>query len=136
MTQIALVTGGGSGIGRHSALALTNAGYHAVICGRRQDALDETVSFSDNASLITAITCDVSDAASVDELMARIEQAHGRLDVVFNNAGTNVPSMPIDELSVEQWQHVINVNLHGAFLIARGALCPYATATPARWSNH
>jgi len=67
------------------------------------------------------MTCDVTDPDSVDHLIAEIASAHGRLDVVFNNAGTNVPAMPIDELTVEQWRQVIDVNLHGAFLVARAA---------------
>jgi NAD(P)-dependent dehydrogenase (short-subunit alcohol dehydrogenase family) len=70
---------------------------------------------------MSAISCDVSDEAQVDALFTAVETQYGRLDVLFNNAGTNVPQMPIDELSVDQWQQVINVNLHGAFLAARAA---------------
>ncbi len=120
MSQVALVTGGGSGIGRMSAGALAAAGFNVVICGRNQGSLDETVAMYADGSL-SAIPCDVSDPDSVDQLFEKLVSDHGRLDVVFNNAGTNVPPMPIDELTVDQWRQVIDVNLHGAFLIARAA---------------
>lgn len=121
MTKIALVTGAGSGIGRQSALALATAGFHVVLTGRRESALNETIELSGTADKMTAISSDVTQSESVDALFAAIEKEHGRLDVLFNNAGTNVPAMPIDELSVEQWKQVIDVNLTGAFLCARGA---------------
>ena len=120
MTSVALVTGGGSGIGRMTAGALAEAGYATVVCGRNLTTLEETVSIYNN-SLLTAVACDVTDPGSVDNLIAEIVSVHGRLDVVFNNAGTNVPPMPIDELTVDQWRQVIDVNLHGAFLVARAA---------------
>ncbi len=121
MTKIALVTGAGSGIGRQSALALATAGFHVVLTGRRESALNETIELSGTADNMTAISSDVTQSESVDALFSAIEKQHGRLDVLFNNAGTNVPAMPIDELSVEQWKQVIDVNLTGAFLCARGA---------------
>lgn len=124
MSQIALVTGGGSGIGRMSAGALAKAGFKVVICGRHMSTLDETIAlYADDVKKgeLRAIACDVSDSDSVDQLMSELIDQYGRLDVVFNNAGTNVPAMPIDELTVDQWRQVIDVNLHGAFLIARAA---------------
>ncbi len=121
MSKIALVTGAGSGIGRESAGALADAGFHVVLTGRRQSALDETVELFNASDATTVITCDVSDEASVDALFKAIQDKHGRLDILFNNAGNNVPPMPIDELSVAQWRTVIDVNLTGAFLAARGA---------------
>ncbi len=120
MANVALVTGGGSGIGRISACALAKAGFTVVVCGRNLTTLEDTVSMATESSM-TAIACDVTDPDSVDHLIAEIVSLHGRLDVVFNNAGTNVPPMPIDELTVDQWRQVIDVNLHGAFLIARAA---------------
>lgn len=120
MAQVALVTGGGSGIGRYSASALAAAGFKVAICGRNLTTLEETVS-QNKAGTIAPIACDVTDPDSIDRLMTEIVSLHGRLDVVFNNAGTNVPPMPIDELTVDQWRQVIDVNLHGAFLIARAA---------------
>lgn len=121
MTQIALVTGAGSGIGRQSALALATAGFHVILTGRRESALNETIELCDTPERMSAISSDVTQTESVDALFAAIESQHGRLDVLFNNAGTNVPAMPIDELTVDQWRQVIDVNLTGAFLCARGA---------------
>ncbi len=118
MTKIALVTGGGSGIGRACAVTLGANGYHVIVTGRRLDALQETVSLMGAGS---AIASDVTDPASVDALFARIEADHGRLDVLFNNAGNNVAAAPIGDVPVEDFLKVINVNLTGAFIVARGA---------------
>ncbi|MDB3935393.1 SDR family oxidoreductase [Granulosicoccus sp.] len=130
MTQIALVTGAGSGIGQSTSLALANAGLHVILTGRRESALQETIGKADNADSMTAIACDVSDEEQVDALFAKIKQQHGRLDVLFNNAGTNVPPMPIDELTVAQFKQVIDVNLLGAFLVARGAFALMRKQSP------
>jgi NAD(P)-dependent dehydrogenase (short-subunit alcohol dehydrogenase family) len=121
MTQIALVTGAGSGIGRQSADALAAAGFHVVLTGRRANTLEETRDGSAHAERMSIVACDVADSDAVDKLFDHIRTEHGRLDVVFNNAGTNVAPMTIDELSVDQWRQVIDVNLTGAFLVARGA---------------
>jgi NAD(P)-dependent dehydrogenase (short-subunit alcohol dehydrogenase family) len=130
MTQIALVTGAGSGIGRKTAEALAAAGFEVVLTGRRESALEETLSLSANANRMRVISCDVTQPESVDKLFAAINQAHGRLDILFNNAGTNVPPMPIDELTVEQWRQVIDVNLTGAFLVARAAFALMRRQSP------
>lgn len=119
MSKIALVTGGGSGIGRACALTLGAAGYHVVVTGRRMDALQETVGMIDGAG--SAISADVTNAEEIDALYARIEADHGHLDVLFNNAGNNVPAAPIGDVPVEDFLKVINVNLVGAFICARGA---------------
>ncbi len=130
MTQIALVTGAGSGIGQSASLAMARAGLHVVLTGRRESALRETISMADGPDAMTAIACDVTDEAQVDALFASIEKQYGRLDVLFNNAGTNVPAMPIDELSVAQFKHVIDVNLTGAFMAARGAFALMRKQSP------
>ena len=130
MNQIALVTGAGSGIGRQSALALANAGFHVVLTGRRESALNDTIALSSSPESMMAISCDVADSDAVDSLYNQIESHHGRLDVLFNNAGTNVPPMPIDELTVEQFKLVIDVNLTGAFLVARGAFALMRKQSP------
>jgi len=119
MSQIALVTGGGSGIGRNSALALAKAGFSVVITGRRMEAL-ETVA-AETGGAIHPISSDVTDEASIDALFAGIKSKLGRLDFVFNNAGNNVPSTNFGELTFEQWNHVMSVNLNGAFLVANRA---------------
>jgi len=118
MTQIALVTGGGSGIGKACALALSSAGLHVVVTGRRSGALQEVV---DQMGSGSAIACDITDANGVDAMFAQIEADHGRLDVLFNNGGNNVPAAPIGDVPPEDFMTVINVNLYGAFLAARGA---------------
>ncbi len=124
MKQVALVTGGGAGIGKACSLALAAAGFQVVVCGRGLKALQATAQECNQTaagSSVKACSCDVSDAEAVDNLYGEIIEEFGRIDVVFNNAGNNVPPMTIDELSVEQWRSVLDVNLHGAFLIARGA---------------
>ena len=119
MTKIALVTGGGSGIGRACAKTLGTKDFHVIVTGRRLDALEETVAMiGSNAS---AIAADITDAEQVDAVYAKIEADHGRLDVLFNNAGNNVPAAPIGDVPVEDFIKVINVNLIGAFIAARGA---------------
>ena len=120
--QIALVTGASSGIGKHTAIAFLKAGYSVVATGRRTDRLEETIAEAEvPAEQALAVGCDVTDPAAIATLFAETERRFGRLDVVFNNAGNNVPGMPIGDLTFEQWKTVIDVNLTGAFLIARGA---------------
>ncbi|MFK8035583.1 MAG: SDR family oxidoreductase [Hyphomicrobiales bacterium] len=119
MTKIALVTGGGSGVGRACALTLGANGFHVVVTGRRQDALDETVAMIGNNA--SAISADITNPEDVDALFAKIEADHGRLDLLFNNAGNNVPARPLGDIPVEDIIKVVNVNLIGAFIAARGA---------------
>lgn len=118
MSKIALVTGGGSGIGRACAVELAKNDWQVIVTGRRQGALDETVEMMGGGS---AIACDVTDADAVDAMYARIKADYGRLDVLFNNAGNNVKQAPIGDVPVEDFLKVINVNLVGAFICARGA---------------
>jgi NAD(P)-dependent dehydrogenase (short-subunit alcohol dehydrogenase family) len=129
--KVALVTGAGSGIGRASALALLNAGYHVVLAGRRADALQETVTragaLGKNA---LAVPTDATDPASVKALFATTHKAFGRLDVLFNNAGTGAPAVPLDELSVEQWKAVVDINLTGVFLCIQEAFRMMKSQTP------
>ena len=122
MQPTALVTGAGSGIGRAVALALLGRGYRVALAGRRAEALDETIQMASAGAADTlAIPTDVGDEAAVDALFAAIEKSFGRLDLLFNNAGTGAAPVPIDELSPAQWNRVVAVNLTGAFLCARGA---------------
>ncbi|MTH98360.1 SDR family oxidoreductase [Roseibium sp. RKSG952] len=118
--KVVLVTGASSGIGKATAEAFLKGGATVVLTARRQDKLEAVLS-GQNDRNGTAIACDVSDAAQVDALFRNISDRFGRLDVVFNNAGNNVPAAPIDEIPVEDWLKVLHVNLHGAFLVARGA---------------
>ena len=120
--KIALVTGAGSGVGKATALALAKAGFRLALAGRRLDALEATGTEAGLAGEnCLCHSTDVADPASVDALYAAIKEKYGRLDVLFNNAGTNVPGATIDELTPEQWRQVIDVNLTGSFLCARGA---------------
>ena len=118
--RIALVTGAGSGVGRAAAVALTRAGWTVALVGRRADALEATA-MEGEAGRSMVLPTDVSQPAAVDAAFAAVEQAHGRLDLLFNNAGMGVPAKPIDEISVEQWMAVVGVNLTGSFLCARAA---------------
>ena len=120
--KIALVTGAGSGIGLATARRLLQNGYSVVLTGRRQaplDALaDEARQRGEDA---LAVPCDVSDATSVAALFDTIRERYGRLDVLFNNAGRGGPPVEIDELSVEDWRAVVDINLNGVFLCTRAA---------------
>jgi NAD(P)-dependent dehydrogenase (short-subunit alcohol dehydrogenase family) len=116
--RIALVTGAGSGIGRAVSVALSAAGYRVVLAGRRIGQLQETQSLAPGS---LAVPADVTDPASVSALFDTVRTAFGRLDVLFNNAGTGAPPVSFDELSVEQWLAVVNVNLNGVFFCAREA---------------
>ena len=118
--KIALVTGAGSGVGRAAAVALMRAGWTVALVGRRADAL-EAAAMEGEAGRSMVLPADVSQPAAVDAAFAAVEQAHGRLDLLFNNAGMGAPAKPIDELSVEQWMAVVGVNLTGSFLCARAA---------------
>jgi NAD(P)-dependent dehydrogenase (short-subunit alcohol dehydrogenase family) len=120
--KVALVTGAGSGLGRAVALGLLDAGYATVLAGRRAEPLEETARMAgERAAEALAVPCDVSHPASVEALFQRVETTFGRLDLLFNNAGINVAAVPIDELDVTDWMSIVDVNLTGAFLCARGA---------------
>ena len=121
--KIAVVTGAGSGVGRHSALALLKDGFHVVLAGRRLAALEETAKQSDtSASRVLAISTDVNDHDSVKNLFARVSDEFGRLDVLFNNAGIGSPPVPLEDLPLDQWQEIINTNLTGPFLCTQEAI--------------
>ena len=119
--KIALITGAGSGIGRAAALALLGAGYAVVLAGRRRDALEQTIALAPQGSAALAVPTDVRDEDAVSALFRTTLERFGRLDLLFNNAGAGTPPLPIDELSVTQWNEVVSVNLTGAFLCARAA---------------
>jgi NAD(P)-dependent dehydrogenase (short-subunit alcohol dehydrogenase family) len=117
--RIALVTGAGSGIGRAVALSLKKAGFEVVLAGRTEKTLAETA--SSGGAQMTAVVADVAQPPAVDTLFKTISARFGRLDVLFNNAGTGAPGVGFDELTFQQWQAVVDVNLTGAFLCAQAA---------------
>jgi len=120
--KIALVTGAGGGIGRATAKALLADGFCVVLAGRRAEPLVELVerAGADGQEALAVVT-DVRDPSSVDALFETIGRTYGRLDVLFNNAGITAPAVPMDELPVETWTNLINTNVTGVFLCARGA---------------
>jgi NAD(P)-dependent dehydrogenase (short-subunit alcohol dehydrogenase family) len=116
-TKVALVTGAGSGIGRASALALLNEGYAVVLAGRRRETLEQTRELARaNASRALVVPADVTDPGSVQALFDATRAAFGRLDLLFNNAGTGAPAIPLEDLTFEQWRKVVDTNLTGPFL--------------------
>lgn len=116
---IALVTGAGSGIGRAVALALAKADYTVVFAGRRQDRLDAAA--REGGAKCHAIAVDVTNPDSVAALFAQVQRDFGRLDLLFNNAGTAAPPTPLEDLSIERWRAVIDTNLTGMFLCTQAA---------------
>ena len=121
--KVAIITGAGSGIGQSTALALLRAGYRVVLAGRRTDALQSTIDEAGELGVnALAVATDVADPASVQALFAATKDHFGRLDLLFNNAGTGAPAVPLEELPLAQWQHVLNVNLTGSFLCTQEAI--------------
>ena len=121
MSGIALVTGAGTGVGKAVSLALVARGWAVVLAGRRREPLDAAAVEAGPAARTLPVTVDVGDPASVAALFARVEEAFGRLDLLFNNAGIGAPAVPLEDLSFEQWQAVVDTNLTGAFLCTQGA---------------
>jgi NAD(P)-dependent dehydrogenase (short-subunit alcohol dehydrogenase family) len=118
--RFALVTGAGSGVGRAAALALARDGWAVALLGRRKDALEETAGQMGGARALP-LPADVADPASVEAAFAKLKAEFGRLDLLFNNAGTNVPGTPFEDLTAEQWLSVVAVNLNGMFLCGHAA---------------
>src|SRR5216684_4679693 len=120
--KVAIVTGAGSGIGKATALALLRDGYSVVFAGRRKEALDAAIKEGRGGKRALAVATDVTDPASVKALFAAAKKAFGRLDVLFNNAGTGAPPIPMEDLTHEQWMKVVSTNLTGPFLCTQEAI--------------
>jgi len=121
--KVAIITGAGSGIGRGVALALQGAGYAVALAGRRAAELEQTAGLATpDGGPMLPISTDVRQPESIRALFDRTEDRFGRLDILFNNAGVNAPSIPMEDLSYEQWSEVVSVNLTGAFLCAQEAI--------------
>src|SRR5581483_6766590 len=114
LVPVALVTGGGSGVGRAAAVALRDAGFTLVVAGRRREPLESVEG-------ALAVPTDVRDPESVASLFTEIERRFGRLDLLFNNAGVNAPAVPLAELEVDAWRTVLDTNVTGAFLCTQHA---------------
>lgn len=125
------MTGAGSGIGRAVACALFDAGFDVALAGRRQSTLDETAGLcTSRPGHVLARACDVSQPAAVTALFDEIQSTFGRLDILFNNAGLSARAVSIDELTLDEWTAVVDVNLTGAFLCAQGAFRLMRTQRP------
>ncbi len=122
-SKIALVTGGGTGVGRAIAKALGAAGYKVVISGRRADVLQKAAGElgKETGAEFLAVPADVGEPAAVRALFDVVSEKHGRLDLLVNNAGINVPNVPMEELSFEDWNAIVAANLTGAFLCTQQA---------------
>ncbi|MGA3307439.1 MAG: SDR family oxidoreductase [Xanthobacteraceae bacterium] len=118
--KIALVTGAGSGVGRAAALALSREGYAVVLAGRRLDKLEAVVKEANGTTLV--VPTDVKEPAAIRALFAKTKEAFGRLDLLFNNAGVAMRSMPIEQVPLERWQAVVATNLTGLFLCTQEAI--------------
>ncbi|MFI4987390.1 MAG: SDR family oxidoreductase [Alphaproteobacteria bacterium] len=129
--KVAVVTGAGSGVGRSVTLALLAEGYAVALAGRRKEALEATAEAGKSSGGRTLVVpTDVRDPASVKALFAKTKEAFGRLDLLFNNAGTGAPPVPLEELSVEQWKTVVDINLTGSFLCTQEAIKLMKDQTP------
>jgi NAD(P)-dependent dehydrogenase (short-subunit alcohol dehydrogenase family) len=120
-SKVAIVTGAGTGIGRAAALALLRAGYRVALAGRRAEPLQRVVAESGAGERALAAPADVTDEQSVAQLFRHCVERFGRVDVLFNNAGSGAPAVPLEDLTLAQWQRVVDVNLTGMFLCLREA---------------
>ncbi|MET3926011.1 SDR family oxidoreductase [Devosia sp. 2618] len=127
--KCAIVTGGGSGIGRAVALSLANAGWQVVVAGRRLDALEQTAAAAATGDIV-GIVADVTDGESVDQLFDQTIQRFGRVDLLFNNAGVNAPAKPLDLLTAAELRSVFDINVLGSVLCARAAMRVMKAQTP------
>jgi NAD(P)-dependent dehydrogenase (short-subunit alcohol dehydrogenase family) len=120
--KVALITGGGTGIGKAAALALAKDGYAVVITGRRKEPLDKTAAEIEKlGAKALGVVADVGKPGDVDALFAKTMEKFGRLDVLFNNAGLGAPPVMLEDLPFEKWQQVVEVNLTGVFLCTQAA---------------
>ena len=129
-SRIAIVTGAGSGIGRAVALALIEHDWIVALLGRRLDRLEETAALAGSPGAAAPFVCDVAEEASVKAVFDAVVGRFGRIDLLFNNAGTGAPPVPIEELTLAQWRRVVDTNLTGAFLCTQAAVRAMKTQDP------
>ena len=129
--KVAIITGAGSGVGKATALAFLKDGYRVVLAGRRAEPLNEVIKEAGaTAANALAVSTNVADQASVQALFAATVKAFGRVDVLFNNAGVNAPGIPLEDLTLEQWKNVVDINLTGMFLCIQQAFKTMKAQTP------
>ena len=129
--KISIVAGAGTGVGQAASLALADEGWTIVLAGRRKDPIEAVMNeIKSRGGNALAIVTDTSDTKSVKGLFEETKRAFGRLDLLFNNAGTNVPGVSLEDLSFDQWTNVVNVNLTGVFLCTQEAFRLMKTQTP------
>ena len=128
--KIACVTGAGTGVGRAASLALMKAGFTVVLAGRRIEMLEETQKLGDNIGKSLPVSSDMTDPTSIAALFGRIKEVYGRLDLLFNNAGMGAPAMPLEDISLAQWQGVVATNLTAPFLCTQHAFRIMKDQTP------
>ena len=129
-SKVAIVTGAGSGVGKAAALAMLGDGYRVVLAGRRPEPLIDVIELSGAAHRARAIPTDVADPQAVRALFESAVAAFGRVDVLFNNAGVNAPAIPLEDLTLDQWRNVVDINLTGMFLCLQQAFRIMKTQTP------
>src|SRR5215470_13947755 len=120
-SKIAVITGASSGIGRDSALVLLEDGWTVVLAGRRKNMLEETARLANAPGRTLVVPTDVADPASIAALFETVKNTYGRIDLLFNNAGTSTRGIPFEDLTYEQWSNVVAINLTGSFLCAQHA---------------
>ena len=130
VSKVAIVTGAGSGVGKAAALALLRDGYRVALAGRRVEPLNAVAQESGAGDRALAVSTDVSDPQSVRGLFDATVAAFGRVDVLFNNAGVNAPGIPLEDLTVEQWRNVVDINLTGVFLCIQQAFRVMKSQSP------
>src|SRR4030088_3134976 len=131
LQKVAIITGAGTGIGKAVALALMREGYAAVLAGRRKDKLEETAAEASSlGAKALVVPTDVSSVQSIKNLFAKTKETFGRLDLLFNNAGTGAPAVPLEDLTVEQWKTVVDANLNGVFYCTQEAFKLMKSQTP------
>ena len=128
--KVALVTGAGTGIGKSAALALLKDGYCVGLVGRRKELLDKTASDSGAQDRAMVLAADITKPENVKDVFAKIKSAWGRLDVLFNNAGMGAPAVPMEDLTVEQWKAVVDINLNAMFYCTQEAIRIMKAQTP------
>ncbi len=128
--KVAIVTGAGTGIGKAAAVALLAAGYRVALAGRRREPLEEVRAEVGAGANALVLPTDVSKPESVRALFDATVEAFGRVDVLFNNAGVNAPGIPLEDLTLEQWQNVVDINLTGMFLCTQQAFRVMKSQTP------